>query len=170
MDTYNFTFKADWIKRINELNPEQRTLTITAIYNYAIYGKLSDNIYVNFATSWIRDEIDRMKAARERREARRRKQMEEKRQIADEQNKADEQDCVEEQQTQPATTETPDTENTAPEPSPAPSPDTLPDKNSIPQKNAVLQPPVYVPRQQRKQNLNFRDFKRQHKISRLNLN
>lgn len=164
MDTYNFTFRADWIKRINELNPEQRTLTITAIYNYAIYGILSDNIYVNFATSWIRDEIDRMKAARERREARRRKQMEEKRQIADEQNKADE------QQEQPTITETPDTENTAPEPSPDPLPDPLPDKNSIPQKNAELQPPVYLSRQQRKQNLNFRDFKRQHKITRLNLN
>ena len=81
MDAFNFIFKAEWIERINELNSEQRKVTIMAIYDYIVYGKLSDNNYVNFAISWIRDEIDRMKQARERREARK----EEKRRIAEKQ-------------------------------------------------------------------------------------
>lgn len=71
MEFHNLTFKADWIERINNLNAEQRSLTINAIYNYFVYGKLSDDVYVNFATSWIRDEIDRMKLALERRRKRR---------------------------------------------------------------------------------------------------
>ena len=81
MEAYNFIFKAEWIKRLDGLNKEQRTLTVMAIYDYIVYGKLSDNNYVNFAISWIRDEIDRMKQARERREARK----EEKRRIAEKQ-------------------------------------------------------------------------------------
>ena len=84
MDALNFTIKADWIERIDKLNPEQRQLTVMAIYDYIVYVKLSDNNYVNFAISWIRDEIDRMKQARERRQAR----MEEKRRIAEEQKAA----------------------------------------------------------------------------------
>ena len=84
MEAYNFIFKAEWIKRLDGLNKEQRTLTVMAIYDYIVYGKLSDNNYVNFAISWIRDEIDRMKQARERRQAR----MEEKRRIAEEQKAA----------------------------------------------------------------------------------
>ncbi len=85
MEAYNFIFKAEWIKRLDGLNKEQRTLTVMAIYDYIVYGKLSDNNYVNFAISWIRDEIDRMKQARERRQAR----MEEKRRIAEEQKAAE---------------------------------------------------------------------------------
>lgn len=84
MEAYNFIFKAEWIKRLDGLNKEQRTLTVMAIYDYIVYGKLSDNNYVNFAISWIRDEIDRMKQARERRQAR----MVEKRRIAEEQKAA----------------------------------------------------------------------------------
>lgn len=87
MNTENFTIKADWIERMDKLCPEQRSLIITAIYNYFVYGKLSDNAYINFATSWIRDRIDRMKRASERR----RKRLEEKKRLAMEQTKADEQ-------------------------------------------------------------------------------
>ncbi len=85
MDALNFTIKADWIERIDKLNPEQRQLTVMAIYDYMVYGKLSKNDYVNFAISWIRDEIDRMKKARERRDERRRQRIEEKRPEAEEQ-------------------------------------------------------------------------------------
>ncbi|MGM9827255.1 MAG: DUF6291 domain-containing protein, partial [Muribaculaceae bacterium] len=87
MNTENFTIKADWIERMDKLCPEQRSLIISAIYNYFVYGKLSDNAYINFATSWIRDRIDRMKRASERR----RKRLEEKKRLAMEQTKADEQ-------------------------------------------------------------------------------
>lgn len=86
MNAQNFALKADWIERIDKLNPEQRKLTVMAIYDYMVYGKLSDNVYVNFAISWIRDEIDRMKQARERREARK----EEKRRAVEELKKASE--------------------------------------------------------------------------------
>lgn len=95
MNAQNFTLKADWIKRIDKLNPEQRQLTVMAIYNYMVYGKLSENVYVNFATSWIRDEIDREKQARERREARRRERIEEKRREAEAQKDVSEENAEE---------------------------------------------------------------------------
>ncbi len=117
MNTENFTIKADWIERMDKLCPEQRSLIITAIYNYFVYGKLSDNAYINFATSWIRDQIGRMKRASERR----RKRLEEKKRLAMEQTKADEQQM-------PANPE-PATETVSepkPQTGPEPEPETKP--------------------------------------------
>lgn len=154
MNTENFTFKADWIERMDKLCPEQRSLIITAIYNYFVYGKLSDNAYINFATSWIRDRIDRMKRASERR----RKRLEEKKRLAMEQTKADEQQM-------PANPE-PATETVSePEPEPETKPANEPRIVTVgtsahkPVPKFVRQTPS---RQQRM--LNFRDFKKLNRI------
>ncbi|MGM9827581.1 MAG: DUF6291 domain-containing protein [Muribaculaceae bacterium] len=115
MNAQNITLKANWIERIDKLNPEQRQLTVMAIYDYMVYGKLSNNNYVNFAISWIRDEIDRERQARERREARRRERIEQKRREAEaqkdvsEENAAEQSDAPQEpSEEQPATLANPD--------------------------------------------------------------
>lgn len=165
MNTENFTLKADWIERLDKLCPEQRSLIITAIYNYFVYGKLSDNAYINFATSWIRDQIDRMKRASERR----REQLEEKKRLAMEQAKADGQQM-------PANPE-PATETVA-EPEPQTEPEAEPQTVTIdasahkpvetPDESGPRPKPVpkfvrQTPSRQRR-TLNFRDFKKLNRI------
>ena len=160
MNALNLTIKADWIERIDKLNPEQRQLTVMAIYDYMVYGKLSKNEYVNFAISWIRDEIDSMKQARERREARRRARMEEKQRVAEEQKSVSE-----EQNTVPEEQGTVTEERDVPVTEPAEPEVTMPVKSGPtakinPQSRGVAAKPHRQP-----QSLNFRDFKRQKKLT-----
>ena len=156
----DFTLKADWIERLDKLVPEQRMLIVIAIYNYVVYGKLSENNYVDFATSWIRDEIDSMKQARERREARRRARMEEKQRVAEEQKSVSE-----EQNTVPEEQGTVTEERDVPVTEPAEPEVTMPVKSGPttkinPQSRGVAAKPHRLP-----QSLNFRDFKRQKKLT-----
>lgn len=166
MNALNFTIKADWIERINTLLPEQRTLIVMAIYDYMVYGKLSKNDYVNFATSWIRDEIDRMKKAAERREARRRARIEEEKRIAEEQKAAAEEEpeatpeepiAVPEESAQVAESE----QSAVAEPEPATTKAIA--KTSPPWRGITAKPsrPPKTPK-----TLNFRDFKRQRVLFR----
>lgn len=156
----DFTLKADWIERLDKLVPEQRMLIVIAIYDYVVYGKLSENSYVDFATSWIRDEIDSMKQARERREARRRARMEEKQRVAEEQKPVSE-----EQNTVPVEQGTVTEERDVPVTEPAEPEVTMPVKSGPtakfnPQSRGVAAKPHRQP-----QSLNFRDFKRQKKLT-----
>ena len=156
----DFTLKADWIERLDKLVPEQRMLIVTAIYNYVVYGKLSENSYVDFATSWIRDEIDSMKQARERREARSRARMEEKQRVAGEQKSVSE-----EQNIVPEVQGTVTEERDVPVTEPAEPEVTMPVKSGPtakinPQSRGVAAKPHRQP-----QSLNFRDFKRQKKLT-----
>lgn len=156
----DFTLKADWIERLDKLVPEQRMLIVIAIYDYVVYGKLSENSYVDFATSWIRDEIDSMKQARERREARRRARMEEKQRVAEEQKPVSE-----EQNTVPVEQGTVTEERDVPVTEPAEPEVTMPVKSGPtakinPQSRGVAAKPHRQP-----QSLNFRDFKRQKKFT-----
>lgn len=156
----DFTLKADWIERLDKLVPEQRMLIVIAIYDYVVYGKLSENSYVDFATSWIRDEIDSMKQARERREARRRARMEEKQCVAEEQKPVSE-----EQNTVPVEQGTVTEERDVPVTEPAEPEVIMPVKSGPtakinPQSRGVVAKPHRQP-----QSLNFRDFKRQKKFT-----
>lgn len=161
MNAQNFALKADWIERIDKLNPEQRKLTVMAVYDYMVYGKLSDNVYVNFAISWIRDEIDRMKQARERREARK----EEKRRAAEELKKASEEQAQVAESVEPESEDIPATDI-------FPATDTGPASDaaecqSRPQAPATVSHQVPKPTGQyvkipprRNKTLTFREFKR----------
>lgn len=156
----DFTLKADWIERLDKLVPEQRMLIVIAIYDYVVYGKLSENSYVDFATSWIRDEIDSMKQARERREARRRARMEEKQRVAEVQKSVSE-----ELNTVPVEQGTVTEERDVPVTEPAEPEVTMPVKSGPttkinPQSRGVAAKPHRQP-----QSLNFRDFKRQKKFT-----
>lgn len=161
MNAQNFALKADWIERIDKLNPKQRKLTVMAIYDYMVYGKLSDNVYVNFAISWIRDEIDRMKQARERREARK----EEKRRAAEELKKALEEQAQVAESVEPESDDIPATD-TASVDDTGPASDAA-ECESRPQAPAPVRHPVSKPTGQyvkipprRNKTLTFREFKR----------
>ena len=158
MNALNLTIKADWIERIDKLNPEQRQLTVMAIYDYMVYGKLSKNEYVNFAISWMRDEIDRLKQARERREARRRARIEEEKRIAEEREAASEEEpiVIPEEQNEIIEDPAPVAEPGQPEINePEPVNTEATEKTSMPSRGIPAKP------HRPPTSLNIRDFKRQ---------
>ena len=142
MQTRNFTLRASWIEKLAILPDFLRAKYLVAIYNYFVFGITPDDEQIRFGTSFIFDNIDRMKQAQERREAKK---------AAKEQQAEEPPIAPEPEPSQPNIT--PSHPENATQPSPEPI-------KTIANPHPHIKPKNNNQTSRKPEHLNFRDFKR----------
>lgn len=148
MQTRNFTLRASWIEKLAILPDFLRAKYLVAIYNYFVFGITPDDEQIRFGTSFIFDDIDRMKQAQERREAKKAA----KEQQAEVPQQAEEPPIAPEPEPS-----LPDITPSLPENATQPSPEPI---KTIANPHPRIKPQNNKQTSRKPEHLNFRDFKR----------